>query len=159
MLQRCYFLRTYPNFFCLFICLYFLFSFLYLHLAFLVSVSFPPPPNLFFYLHSFSLLRIILCLSFRRLFYISCYLIPYLSLLVFLPRYPLSVFLFIFLFSSYVPLSFPVCRLLLLFFSLYFSARLFLSGSLQNTVCEAALICDTDVGPAVRPKAIYSCMR
>jgi hypothetical protein len=96
-----------------------------------------------------------LYLSFRLLFYISCYLIPYLSLLAFLPRYPLSIFLFNFLFPSYVPLSFLVCRLLLLFFS----HSIFLLVSSSVGVCETALICDTDVGPAVRPKAICSCMR
>ena len=115
---------------CLYVFISYFLSFTYLLFSYFLSLS---PIISCFFLNPFSLLRLNLYLSFRRLFYISFYHIPYLSLLAFLPRYPLSIFLIIFLFSSYVPLSFLVCRLLLLFFlTLFFSSFLPLWGFAEH---------------------------
>ena len=97
--QNCYFLRTFSNFFCLSICLYLLFHFLSLFLSFLFSV--PLPLNLLFFFNPFCLLHIIIYVCFHRLFGTSCYILPYLSLLFFLPHDLLSVFFLLSLFPLF----------------------------------------------------------
>lgn len=138
MRQRCYFLRTYHNVFCLFICLYFLFSFLYLPFAFLISVPFP--------IISFSFLILFV---FCALFFIYPSIAFVLHILsppsVITPLFLYSSLSFVCFslrsfFSFYVPLSFHLRRLLLLFFLTLFFSSSFLSVVLQTLPVKTLLL-------------------